>query len=397
MNFQKEAEALEEEIIKNRRYLHQHPELSFEEKNTTEFLTGELKKMGIEPHTYADYYGVWADIQGNTEGKTVLLRADIDALPIKEETGLAYASQNENVMHACGHDNHAAMLLAAAKILVKHKDGLNGTVRILFQAAEESCYGARYYVQNGLLDDVDAVYGSHVWAALDAPRIGVGSGPRMSSCDNFTITVKGLAAHGASPNYGADAIVAAAAIILQLQTVVSRKSDPRDSLVITVGEIAGGPRFNVISDHVVMKGTTRTHSKKVREQAEGWIRNIVENIAAANGVEASLEYEYLPGVLYNDPALSKIAENAVKKLYGEEGLGEQPLIMGSEDFAYFTEKVPGVYVFIGTKNEEEGVTFQNHNSHFNVDESVLKRGAALYAQFAYDYLKQTIEEGKKNE
>lgn len=391
MNFAKEAEGLENWIIEKRRYLHRHPELSFEEKETTAFLVKELEALGLQPQTYPDYYGVWADIQGDlpsTSDKKVLLRADIDALPIQEETGLEFASENPNVMHACGHDNHTAMLLGAAKLLVANKANFAGTVRVLFQAAEESCHGAEYYVKAGLLKDVEVIYGSHVWATLDAPLINVEAGPRMSSCDNFTIKVKGVAAHGSAPNYGVDAIVTAASIILQLQTIVSRRNDPRDNLAITIGEIEGGPRFNIISDSVVMKGTARTHSKQVREQIEGWIRNIVENVARANGAEATLEYDYFPGVLYNDAALSEIAKDSVRKLYGEEALGEHPLIMGSEDFSYFLDEIPGVYSLIGIRNEEQGKIFQNHHSKFDVDESVLKRGAALYAQFAVDYLEK---------
>ena len=210
----------------------------------------------------------------------------------------------------------------------------------------------------------------------------------MSSCDNFTIEVKGVPAHGSAPNYGIDAIVTAAAIILQLQTIVSRRNDPRDNLAITIGEIEGGPRFNIISDHVVMKGTVRTHSRQVREQVEAWIRNIVESVAKANGAEATLDYQYFPGVLYNNEKLAAIAAGAVKELYGEEGLGEHPLIMGSEDFSYFLEKVPGVYALIGIRNEEKGIIYQNHHSRFHVEETVLKRGAALYAQFAIDYLEE---------
>ncbi len=175
---------------------------------------------------------------------------------------------------------------------------------------------------------------------------------------------------------------------MQLQTIVSRRNDPRDNLAITIGEIEGGPRFNIISDHVVMKGTVRTHSRQVREQVEDWIRNIVESVAKANGAEATLDYQYFPGVLYNDEKLAAIAANAVKKLYGEEGLGEHPLIMGSEDFSYFLEKVPGVYALVGIRNEEKGIIYQNHHSKFNVEETVLKRGAALYAQFAIDYLEE---------
>ncbi|MDY3918601.1 MAG: amidohydrolase [Candidatus Limivivens sp.] len=389
MNFRKESEAIEDYIVETRRYLHARPELSFEEKETTEFLEQELTKLGLQPQRYEDFYGVWADLCGGKstpESRTVVLRADIDALPIQEETGLAYASQRKGVMHACGHDSHAAMLLGAARLLVSHQDELPGRVRLLFQAAEESCHGAEYYVKKGILDGADAIYGCHVWATLDAPYINIDDGARMSSCDNFTITVKGAAAHGSAPNYGVDAIVTAAAIILQLQTIVSRKSDPRDTLAITIGEIAGGPRFNIISDQVVMKGTARTHNPEVRGKIEGWIRNIAENVARANGAEAVVEYESYPGVLLNDPAVSEIARQAVRELYGQEGLGSHPILMGSEDFSYFLDQVPGAYALIGVRNEEKGITSQNHNSRFQVDESVLKRGAALYAQFAYDFL-----------
>ncbi len=392
MNFREEAAALEQELIANRRYLHAHPELSFEEKETTAYIEERLKELGLEPHRYPDYYGVWADIapdQLPADYKTVVLRADIDALPIPEETGVSYSSEKAGIMHACGHDNHTAMLLAAAKMLTAHRQELQGRVRLLFQAAEESCHGAEYYVHAGLFDDADAVYGCHVWPTLDAPKIDVQAGPRMSSCDNFTLTVSGAAAHGSTPHEGVDAIVTAASIILQIQTLVSRKNDPRNNLVVTIGEIQGGQRFNVIAEKVVMKGTVRTHSNEVRKQVEGWIRQIAENVAFANDAKAELEYEYYPGVLENDPKLAKIARNSAVTLYGEEGIGDLETLMGSEDFSYFLEKVPGVYTFLGIRNEEKGCIYTNHNSHFQVDESALKRGAAMYAQFAYDYLEDS--------
>lgn len=389
VNFKEDAERLEAELIAHRRYLHANPELSFHEKNTTAYLAKELEKTGLEPQLFEDYYGLYADISGSRKGKMIVLRADIDALPIQEETNVSFASCVPGVMHACGHDAHAAMLLIAAKILVAHREELNGTVRLLFQAAEESCHGAEYYVNHGVLDDADAIYGSHVWPTLDAPKINVVPGPRMSSCDNFTITVYGKAAHGSAPNYGVDAIVTAATIITQLQTLVSRRSDPRDNLAITVGEIQGGTRFNVIADRVVMKGTARTHSKAVREQIEGWIRNTIEGVALANGAKAELKYDYFPGVLYNDPDLSAIAQEAALELYGEEGLGEHPLIMGSEDFSYYLEKVPGTFALIGIRNQEKGITASNHNPRFDIDEAALTRGAALYAQTAYQFLNRS--------
>lgn len=396
MDIKKEAEELENDIIEQRRYLHSHPELSFQETETTKYLVSQIEKIGLKANTYPDYNGVWTDITGShaKEGdKVVLLRADIDALPVKEDTGLAFSSENPGVMHACGHDNHMAMLLGAMQILNTHKDELSGTVRILFQAAEESCHGAEYYVNKGLLDDVDACFGVHVWGTLDAPYINIDDGARMSSCDNFTIEVEGTSAHGSAPNYGIDAITTAAAIIMQIQTLVSRRNDPRDPLAITIGEITGGQRFNIIADKVVMKGTVRAHSVEVRNKIEGWLRKLVENVANANDAKASLIYEYYPGVLWNDSGLAEIARNSVTKLYGKEGLGEHPAIMGSEDFSYFLDKAPGAYALIGIRNESKGITYQNHNPHFDVDESVLKRGAALYAQFAVDYLEKKQKNG----
>lgn len=389
MNFRKEAENLENDIIKTRRQLHAHPELSFEERETTAFIGKELERLGLKPGFFPDYCGVWADITGKSSipgSKTVLLRADIDALPVQEATGLPFSSEKPGVMHACGHDAHTAMLLGAAKLLAAHRDELPGTVQLLFQSAEESCHGAEYYVKNGLLDDVDAVYGCHVWATLDAPYINISDGARMSSCDNFTITVKGTAAHGSAPNDGTDAIVIAAAIIMQLQTIVSRRSDPRDAVTVTIGEIAGGQRFNIIADRVCMKGTARTHSPQVRSKLEQWIRNLVENTARANGGSATLEYDYYPGVLMNDPHLAELARASAVKLYGDDALKDHPAVMGSEDFSYYLEKVPGVFAFLGIRSEEKGICAPQHSERFAMDERVLKRGAALYAQFAYDFL-----------
>lgn len=397
MNFREDAEKIENEIIGIRRQLHAHPELSFREKETTAFIGKELERLGLEPGFFPDYCGVWTDITGKKTvpgSRTVLLRADIDALPVQEATGLPFSSENPGVMHACGHDTHTAMLLGAARILAEHRDELPGTVRLLFQSAEESCYGAEYYVKKGLLEHVDAVYGCHVWATLDAPYINICNGARMSSCDNFTITVKGSAAHGSAPNDGVDAIVIAAAIIMQLQTIISRRSDPRDAVAITIGEIAGGQRFNIIADHVCMKGTARTHSPEVRRRLEEWIRNVVENTARANGGAAELEYEYYPGVLMNDPHLAELARTAAVKLYGGDALREHPAVMASEDFSYYLEQVPGVFAFLGSRNAQKGICAAQHSEGFDVDECVLKRGAALYAQFAYDFLAEEKEEEK---
>ena len=387
MNIKLLAEKYNDYIVERRRFYHSIPELSFEEKRTTAELADGLKKLGIEVKTFPDYNGLVGTIKGKKEGKTVMLRADIDALPVEEHTGLPFASSNGS-MHACGHDAHISMLLGAAKILAETKDELEGTVKLLFQAAEESCYGAKYYVENGVLDGVDAVYGMHIWGTLDVPYFNLESGSRMASVDNFKITVKGVSSHGSAPHLGKDAVVAASSIIMNIQTMVSRINDPLNPLVVSIGTIKGGQRFNIIANNVEMEGTVRTHSREVRAIVEQNLREIVEGTAKALGCEAALEYSYYAAPVINEHEdINKIVQNAAAKLYGEESMVKMPKLMGSEDFAYLMEKVPGFYGFIGTRNEEKGIIYTNHSDKFTVDEDVLHRGSALYAQFAHDFLK----------
>ena len=382
------AEKYEGYIIEQRRWFHAHPELSWEEFGTTDHIQEELEKMGLEVHRFEGRPGCTAMIYGGKAvpgAKTVALRADIDALPVEEKTGLPFASENPGVMHACGHDNHMAMLLGAAKILCEVKDELEGNVKLLFQAAEETCFGAEYYVQQGVLDGVDAIYGQHIWAGLEAPYLNVQPGVRMASCDNFTITVEGSSTHGSTPHLGTDAIVAAASIIMNIQTIVSRNNDPLNALVVSIGEIHGGQRFNILANKVVMEGTCRTHSREMRGKIEPLLRRICEDTAAAFGAKAELKYDAFPSPVINDhDDLNQIAHDAAVKLYGEEGIKEMPRVMGSEDFAYFMDVVPGIFGFLGSRDAEHQAS--NHNDCYDVPEDVLKRGAAMHAQFAVDYL-----------
>ncbi len=382
------AEKYEGYIIEQRRWFHAHPELSWEEFGTTDHIQEELEKMGLEVHRFEGRPGCTAMIYGGKAvpgAKTVALRADIDALPVEEKTGLPFASENPGVMHACGHDNHMAMLLGAAKILCEVKDELEGNVKLLFQAAEETCFGAEYYVQQGMLDGVDAIYGQHIWAGLEAPYLNVQPGVRMASCDNFTITVEGSSTHGSTPHLGTDAIVAAASIIMNIQTIVSRNNDPLNALVVSIGEIHGGQRFNILANKVVMEGTCRTHSREMRGKIEPLLRRICEDTAAAFGAKAELKYDAFPSPVINDhDDLNQIAHDAAVKLYGEEGIKEMPRVMGSEDFAYFMDVVPGIFGFLGSRDAEHQAS--NHNDCYDVPEDVLKRGAAMHAQFAADYL-----------
>ena len=389
MNFKDLADKNENYIIERRRYYHQHPELSMKEVETTNSIIADLEAMGLEVKRFDGFYGCTADIVGEQPGKTVALRADIDALPIKEETGLEFASTN-GCMHACGHDCHISMLLGAAKMLSENKDKLKGTVRLIFQPSEESGRqeGAQDVIRSGVLDDVDAIYGSHIWGDFDAPYISIESGNRMASTAEFHVEVEGLSAHGSAPSLGVDSIVAASAIIMNLQTYVSRNNHPLNPLVVTVGKIEGGNRWNVIAGKTSFEGTVRTFSKELLEEAPRAMQRIVENTAAF-GAKATMTFEWLVIPVINDnEKLNAIAQNAVKKMYGEEALGHLDTLMGGEDFSYYMQKVPGVFAFVGSRNPELGKTYTNHHEKYDIDESVLKRGAATYAQFAYDFLDQ---------
>lgn len=386
MNIKSSAEKYNEFIVERRRFYHSVPELSFEEANTTRAIAQDLEAMGIAVETFPDYNGLVGTIEGGKPGKTVMLRADIDALPVEEHTDLPFASKNGN-MHACGHDAHIAMLLGAAKILCENKSELNGTVKLLFQAAEESCYGAKYYADKGVLDGVDAIFGMHIWGSLDAPYFNLESGNRMASVDNFKITVDGVSSHGSAPHLGKDAVIAASSIIMNIQTLVSRINDPLNPLVVSIGTIKGGQRFNIIANHVEMEGTVRTHSREVRAIVEQNLREITENTAKALGCRANLEYSYYAAPVINEHEdINEIVRNAAVKLYGNESLISMPKLMGSEDFSYLMEKAPGFYGFIGGRNQSKDIIYSNHNDKFTVDEDVLHRGSALYAQFAADFL-----------
>ncbi len=383
------AEKYSDYIIERRRYYHQHPELSFKEWETTKALIEDVKAMGItDIQTFDDYPGFVATLDTGKPGRTVMLRSDIDALPVNEKTGLPFASRNEGVMHACGHDNHMAMLLGAMKILCDVRDEIKGgKIKFIFQSAEEVGYGSRYYVEHGVLDGVDAIFGMHIWGTVDAPYLGLAAGNRMASMDNFNIKVKGLQSHGSAPQDGHDAIVAASAIVLALQTFVSRVNNPTNPLVLSVGKFHGGAMYNIICPEVELVGTIRTYSRELRKVMKEKLQQIIESTAAAYFCEAELEFiPLLPAVINDNAELNEIALNAGLKLFGPEGVLEMPTLMGSEDFALFMEKVPGYFGFVGTRNPAKGITATNHNEKFTSDEDVLYRGSALTAQFAVDFL-----------
>ena len=385
MDIKNLAETYKDYIIEKRRFYHAQPEVSNEEFKTKEYLIKDLQDIGIEVYPCKNCNGVVGLIKGGKPGKTVALRSDTDGLKIEEKTNLPFASKNGN-MHACGHDAHISMLLGAGKILSSIKDELCGNVKLIFQPAEEVVQGATDMIKEGVLDDVDAIYGVHVWGTFDAPLVDFSSGNRMAGAYCFKITVEGLASHGSSPHLGIDAIFVSASIIQNLQAYVSRQNDPLNPLVLTIGTINGGSRFNVIANKVVMEGAVRSFNTDMHKIIND-LQKIVENTAKAFDATANIEMmHYTLPVINNNENLNNIARNAVKKLYGESSLGTLPTLMGSEDFSFFMKEVPGVYGFVGIKNKEKGIIYTNHHEKFDIDEDVLHRGSAIASQFALDFL-----------
>jgi len=387
MNVKELAEQYRNEIIAWRRDFHAHPELALEEFETADKVARELEKLGIKV-TRVGKTGVLGTLTGNHPGKTVALRADMDALAIVETTGVSYQSKNAGVMHACGHDGHTAMLLGAAKILSQLKDEIRGTIKFIFQPAEEVGLGALQFLEAGILEGVSAVFGAHLWPDIPTGKVSLEAGPRMASVAKIKITVKGASVHGSMPNLGVDAIVAAAAIVMNLQTISSREISPLEPVVVSIGKFAGGTSWNILCDEVVMEGTTRSFSRETKNKLCEMIERVARNTAASLRAEAHVEYAETAPPTINDPHVSKIAAGALKKLYGEGAAVEAPKVMGGEDFAYLMEAVPGAFALIGSGNKEKETSLPLHQGKFNIDEDALPIGAALHAQFALDFLAQ---------
>lgn len=318
MNMQQLAKEQEAYIIHTRRHLHAHPEVGEHEVETTRFIVGELEAQGIPVQTFEGITGCVATIQGGQPGKTVMLRADIDALPIQENPGKEYCSQNPGVMHACGHDCHTAMLLGAARILWAHRQELKGTVKLIFQMAEEIGRKSEEYVKRGVLEGVDAIFGMHVWPSLDVGTANFEAGERMACSDRFTIQIKGKLSHGSAPHLGHDAILATAAAVMALQSIPSRQNDPLNSLVVTVGMMNGGTKENILCDHVELVGTVRAFNREFRQSMPQRIQKVVEQVVAGYNCTAECDYYFGPSPLINDnDLLNRLSQGAAEKVMGE--------------------------------------------------------------------------------
>lgn len=388
MNVNEQAAQYKDYVVEMRRHFHMHPELSLEEYETTEFVAKELDKIGV-PYERLTKTGLIATIQGTAPGKTVALRSDMDALNVTQKNEVSYKSLNEGKMHACGHDAHTAILLGAAKILNEMKDTFQGTVNLVFQPAEEVAAGARDLMAAGdWYNKVDNFFGAHVWSGLESGKVSVEAGQRMAAADLFKIKVTGKSGHGSMPHQTVDSVVVASAIVLNLQTLVSREYSPLDALVITVGSIHSGNRFNVIAGSAELEGTVRYFTREIAGTIEDSMRRVIENTAAMYRCEATLEYNYVTPPLINEESSSAIAYEAALKTHGAENISKLEKTTGGEDFAYYLKDKPGCFAFIGTKNVEKKADVAHHNEYFDVDEDALIGGSALYAEYALTYLNQ---------
>lgn len=375
---------LEPEYIKIRRYLHQHPELSFEEKNTTEFIKKELAAYGIEVFNNGGYTGVIGVLKGAAPGKTVALRADIDALLVEENTGLEFASVNKGCCHACGHDLHMTTLLAAARLLSTYREKLNGTVKFFFQPAEEKLGGSETIIKNGFLDDVDAVFGIHTWPDVPGGSVGIKKGPMMAGSDSFKITINAPGGHAAHPHKTPDPIAAAAYMITQLQTIVSRELNPLDSAVITVGKMTAGTAANIITSEVVLEGSMRYLLPETRQKIHASIKRIAEGTALALRVTANTEI--IPGcrpVIGTDELVNMVEESA-GRLLGTDKVAVLPAAsMGSEDFFAYLALKPGAFFRIGTGDDRTETHLPLHNNRLLFSEKAIAAGAVTLCGAAF--------------
>ena len=385
MNIRSEIKDIEKNIIDWRRDFNRYPELGFDEHRTSKIIGEALKEMGLAPQMNVGKTGVTADLTFG-EGPTIALRADMDALPMQEPSGLDFSSKHDGVMHACGHDGHMAMLLGAAKVLTQNGDSFNGTVRIIFQPAEEGAGGARYMIEDGCLDGVDEIYGIHVWNYQPVGEVGITDGPVLAAADMFEINIKGIGGHGAAPQGTVDAVVVASHLVQALQTIVSRNTNPLESIVVTIGTINGGHNFNIIADEVTLSGTARAYTEENRNLIKTRMAEIIDGVAKTFGAEISFDYEdgYPPTINHTDP-VNKVLK-AAERVVGEKA-GMPYLSMGGEDFSYYLQKIPGCFFFVGSApNDQKLFETPHHCSHFTMDERALLIGPSIYLNLVDDIL-----------
>ncbi len=365
-----------------RRDLHAHPELAFAEHRTAGIVAERLRALGLETHTGIGGTGVVGLLSGAHPGATIMLRADMDALPMPEENDVAYVSQTPGVTHACGHDAHVAMLLGAAQLLCASANEIHGRIAFVFQPAEEGGGGALAMIEDGLIERfaIERAYGLHIGTVLPSGVFGLRAGPLMASVDSFDLVVEGMGGHGAMPQFSVDPVVVAAEVVGSLQRVVSREIDPVEPAVVTIGAINGGTTYNVIPPRVAMKGTVRSLSDVTRNSMEGRIRRIAEHTCAAANASCRLEWHPSYPVTSNDPVETAFVRAALAAEFGDARVLEIPPIMGSEDFSYYAQRVPACFWFLGAADATH--RFPNHHPAFDIDEQAMVAGIAAHTAVA---------------
>ncbi|GHS90122.1 amidohydrolase [Synergistales bacterium] len=395
------AKEYEKEIIERRRHFHMNPEISWNETETTKYIAQELRNLGCENIKVGfggTQCGVIADVTGGKPGKCVALRADIDALPLNDEKDVAYKSQKAGAMHACGHDAHTSVLLGAAKILTQIKGDLKGKVRLMFQPAEESGIrpGAKALVDGGALDGVDAAFGIHVMSTIPSGVLEYRSGPFMAAADTLEILIGGKGGHGSTPESAFDPTIAAFQIGSALQSVVSREICPRDTAVVSICGIKTSSHvFNIIPERVEIVGSCRTFRPEVQDRVEEAIGRISRGVGESLRCKIDLKYTRILPATVNDASVTELVKSTAEKLMGADKVRESALIMGSEDFSYYANKVPAAFVSLGTGAPEKKTDMPHHSPKFDVDEDALYLGAALHAAFAWTFLNQELSEKGK--
>lgn len=382
MDIRNEVEHIKNDLILLRRTFHQYPELGMKEFNTSKRILEILKSYNIECYPTG---GTGAIAYIGTGNKTIALRADIDALPIVEKTNLDYASKNDGLMHACGHDAHIACLLGAAQILKKHESELNNRIKLIFQPSEENCKGAKYICGLGEADDIDCIFGLHVFTDIPCGTISIEAGPRMAITDLFHINVTGKSGHAGKPHQCVDATVAGSAIILNLQSLRSRELDPSKASTISIGCFKSGTQYNIISGNALIEGTVRTFAPADSEIIRESITRIAESTALAYRAKAEVIYEESmhPAVI-NDEKESLIALQGAKKVLPDSMFSSIPPIFLGEDFSLYQQKVPGVYAFVGAGNETLNCCYPNHHNCFNIDENSILYGTMLHLAYVME-------------
>jgi amidohydrolase len=387
IDFQADLQAIYEEMVGWRRYLHQNPELSFHEYQTADFVATHLRSWDIEVRQGVGGNGVVGLLRGSGEGPTVALRADMDALPIQDEKDCSYTSLTKGVMHACGHDAHTSTLLGIAKVASKYRAELKGNLVFLFQHAEEiTPGGADSMIQDGALEGVDAVFGVHLWTPFPVGNVYSKAGPLMAAPDEFTIQIQGKGGHGGLPHQTIDSIYVASQLVVNLQSIVSRQVDPIEPCVVSIGSFHGGTSFNVIAETSALSGTVRTFNAELRQDVKQRIERMVHATCEMFGAAYEIDYKLGYPTVVNDVNEARRFFKVGTALFGAEATHESPLIMAGEDFSYYLHHRPGCYMFVGAGNVEAGIIHPHHHPKFDIDEKSMLNAANLLLGMALDYM-----------